>query len=138
MELAYAVGTLGPIDGVLGVARHAAVDWPRAPEQATQKFSFDGECQTGQGRRLRRQISVVLLPTPAKPQTNRWVRALSTLGRRSYFRMICRSASAQIFPQRGCKLNEPHVPKPSWQFDERIIDRSSPPKLAHDLFENCS
>jgi hypothetical protein len=54
--------------------------------------------------------------------------------------MICRSTSARIFPQRGCKLkcklNEPHVSEPPWQFDDRIIDRSSPPKPAHDLLQD--
>jgi len=32
----------------------------------------------------------------------------STLSRTGYFWTICRFTSARIFPQRGCKLNEPN------------------------------
>jgi hypothetical protein len=34
---------------------------------------------------------------------------------RAVFWMICRFTSARIFPQRGCKLNEPHGVKPLWR-----------------------
>jgi hypothetical protein len=47
-------------------------------------------------------------PKPAKPEPNRLIRTHFTLGRTGYFWMICRSTSARIFPQRGCKLNEPN------------------------------
>ena len=49
--------------------------------------------------------SALLFPKLAKPEPNRRFRARSALGRAGYFWMICRSTSARIFPQRGCKLN---------------------------------
>jgi hypothetical protein len=51
-------------------------------------------------------------PKPDKPESNRRLRRRSALGRTGYFWVICRFTSARIFPQRGCKLNEPNGFKP--------------------------
>jgi len=70
-------------------------------------------------------------PNPDKPEPNRRFRTRSALGRTGYFWMICRFTSARIFPQRGCKLNEPNGFKPLWRVHDRIICALSPINFAH-------
>src|SRR6516165_5487962 len=65
----------------------------------------------------------ILLSRPSRNQTR------STVGHTGYFWMICRSTSARIFPQRGCKLNEPNGFKPLRRVEDRIIPASLPPKF---------
>jgi hypothetical protein len=72
-----------------------------------------------------------LNPKPDKPELNRRFRTRSALGRTSYFWMICRFTSARIFPQRGCKLNEPNGFKPLRRVHDRIICALSPINFAH-------
>jgi hypothetical protein len=47
------------------------------------------------------------------------------------FWMICRFTSARIFPQRGCKLNEPNGFEPLWRVHDRIIRGLWPINFAH-------
>jgi hypothetical protein len=71
------------------------------------------------------------VPKPDKPEPNRRFRTRSALGRAGYFWMICRFTSARIFPQRGCKLNEPNGFEPLWRVHDRIIRALSPINFAH-------
>jgi hypothetical protein len=48
-----------------------------------------------------------ILSRPSRNQTGDF-RMRSALRRTGYFWMVRRFTSAQIFPQRGCKLNEPN------------------------------
>ena len=70
-------------------------------------------------------------PKPDKPEPNRRFRTRSALGRAGYFWMICQFTSARIFPQRGCKLNEPNGFEPLWRVHDRIIRALSPINFAH-------
>jgi hypothetical protein len=72
-----------------------------------------------------------VLPKPDKPEPNRRFRTRCALGRAGYFWMICRFTSAWIFPQRGCKLNEPNGFEPLWRVHDRIIRALSPINFAH-------
>jgi hypothetical protein len=75
-------------------------------------------------------IAVCFSPKPDKPEPNRRFRTCSALGRAGYFWMICRFTSARIFPQRGCKLNEPNGFEPLRRVHDRIIRALSPINFA--------
>jgi hypothetical protein len=47
------------------------------------------------------------------------------------FWMVCRFTSARIFPQRGCKLNEPNGFEPLRRIHDRIIRVLWPINFAH-------
>jgi hypothetical protein len=70
-------------------------------------------------------------PKPDKPEPNTRFRTRSALGPAGYFWMICRFTSARIFPQRGCKLNEPNGFEPLRRVHDRIIRALSPINFAH-------
>jgi hypothetical protein len=69
------------------------------------------------------------LSRPSRNQTG--FRTHSTLSRTGYFWMICRFTSARIFPQRGCKLNEPNGFEPLRRVHDRIIRVFWPINFAH-------
>jgi len=96
--------------------------------ELSYKFSRERHAMS-RGRHCHR-LPLDALSRPSRNQTGDFEHAPPSAVR-GYFWTICRSTSARIFPQRGCKLNEPNGFEPLRRVHDRIIRASSPINFAH-------